>query len=248
MDAAGEGRQQLDAVSVLNARRTLLQLLGRAGVPSGEAEELVELVEAGALALAHREIGGSGRTAPGDKGEPYESGWLDGARAVADELGDLAERALRRAVASGPPDASPDPRPPAGKVEVERAKAAVVPLYLSLTTASDLDPEVSEQVLAAVLGTMGPRERAGYAGRLAEFAEAHRARLERSYAEYGPGSPIAIHGRYSLLHSPASPAVLERLAAAPAALREEWDAAELPPAWLEGLAAAWDSSAGGASG
>ncbi|URM92492.1 hypothetical protein LUW75_23905 [Streptomyces sp. MRC013] len=243
MDAAGEGRQQLDAVSVLNARRTLLQLLGRAGISSGEAEELVGSVEAGALALAHEEVGAGGRSAPGGKGEPYESGWLDGARAVVDELGDLAARAARRAVASGPPASSPGRRPPAGRMEVERAKAAVVPLYLSFTTASDLDPEVSDQVLAAVLETMGPGERAGYAGRLAEFAEAHRVRLERLYAQYGPGSATAVHGRYSLLHSPTSPAVLERLAAAPEALREEWDAAELPPAWLEGLSATWDRAA-----
>ncbi|MCQ0025535.1 hypothetical protein M4914_23090 [Streptomyces somaliensis DSM 40738] len=243
MDAAGEGRQQLDAASVLNARRTLLQLLGRTGVSSGEAEELVGLVEAGALALAHEEIGGRDRGAPGDKGEPYESGWLDGARAVADELGALAARAARRALASGPSASSPDRRSPVGRMEVERAKTAVAPLHLSFTVASDLDPEVSDQVLTAVLGTMGHGERAVYAGRLAEFAATHRARLERLYAEYGPGGPTAVHGRYSLLHSPTSPAVLERLAAAPEALREEWDAAELPPAWLEGLTAAWESSA-----
>lgn len=243
MDAAGEGRQRLDAVSVLNTKTTLLQLLGRAGVSPGEAEELIGLVEAGALALAHREIGGAGRSAPGGKGELYASGWLDGARAAADELGDLAERALRSAVASGPPSPAPDARPPVRRMEVERAKAAVTPLYLSFTTASDLDPEVSDQVLTAVLGTMDPRRRAGYPGSLAEFVSAHRARLERLYARYGPGSTIAIHGRYSLVHSPTSVAVLERLATAPAALREEWDAAELPPAWLEGLTTAWDPPA-----
>ncbi|MFV2122010.1 hypothetical protein ACE14D_27730 [Streptomyces sp. Act-28] len=239
MNAAEEGRQQLDAAGVLNARRTLLQLLGRLGVSPGEAEELIALVEAGALALAHQEIDGAGRSAPGEKGELYESGWIDGARAVTDALGDLAERALLHAVAADPSASSQDARPPVRKMEVERAKAAVVPVYLSFTAASDLDPEVSEQVLTAVLGTMDSRQRAGYAGRLAGFASAHRARLERLYARYGPGGTIAIHGRHSLVHSPTSVAVLERLAAAPTALREEWDAAELPPAWLEGLATAW---------
>jgi hypothetical protein len=48
-----------------------------------------------------------------------------------------------------------------------------------------------------------------------------------------------VHGRYSLVHSPAGVAVLERLATAPAELRREWDAAELPPAWLDGLTTAW---------
>lgn len=79
---------------------------------------------------------------------------------------------------------------------------AITPLYLSFADVSDLDPEVTEQVLGAVLRTMSPRQRAGYPGRLSAFAEAHHAHLERVYAEYGPGSPIAIHGRYSLVHSP----------------------------------------------
>ncbi|MFF8833271.1 hypothetical protein [Streptomyces sp. NPDC015131] len=239
MNAAGEERQQLDVADVLNAKRTLLQLLGRAGVFAGDAEELIGLVEAGALALAHQELGGRRRSVPGEKGEPYESGWLDGAQAVADELGARAERALREAVAADAAGPPPEARPPVSRMQVERARVAVTPLYLAFAEVSDLDPEVSEQVLTAVLGTMSSRRRAGYAGRLAEFTATHRERLERLYAEYGAGSRIAIHGRYSLVHSPTSVAVLERLASDPAALREEWDAAELPPAWLEGLWAAW---------
>ncbi|WP_329619709.1 hypothetical protein OG357_03555 [Streptomyces sp. NBC_01255] len=243
MNAADEGRQQLDAASVLNAKRTLLQLLARAGVWSGDAEELIGLVEAGALALAHTEIGDSGRTGPAEKGEPYEAGWRDGTRAVADALADIAERTLRHALAPDPTVSSPDDRSPVGRAEMERAKVAITPLYLSYTAVSDLDPDATEQVLTAVLGTMSPRQRAGYPGRLTEFSTAHHARLERLYAEYGPGSAIAIHGRYSLVHSPTSVAVLERLAAAPVALHEEWDAAELPPAWLDGLTTAWGSAA-----
>ncbi|MFD3660122.1 hypothetical protein ACFWVF_05885 [Streptomyces sp. NPDC058659] len=243
MNAADEGRQQLDAASVLNAKRTLLQLLARAGVWSGDAEELIGLVEAGALALAHTEIGDSGRSGPGDKGELYEAGWRDGTRAVADALADIAERTLRHALAPDPTVSSPDERSPVGRAEMERAKVAITPLYLSYTEVSDLDPDATEQVLTAVLGTMSPRQRAGYPGRLTEFSTTHHARLERLYAEYGPGSAIAIHGRYSLVHSPTSVAVLERLAAAPETLHEEWDAAELPPAWLDGLTTAWGSAA-----
>lgn len=242
MSTAGEGRQQLDEASVLNAKRTLLGLLARAGVWSGDAEELIALVEAGALALAHEEVGGRERTAPAEKGELYASGWLDGARAVAEELGAVSERALRHVVATGSSAESPDERPPVGRTELERTNVAVTPLYLSFTDVSDLDPEVTEQVLRAVLGTMSSRQRAGYAGRLTEFTSAHRARLDRLYAEYGPGSAIAIHGRYSLIHSPTSVAVLERLATASADLHEEWDAAELPPAWLDGLTTAWEAS------
>ncbi|MFF4172189.1 hypothetical protein [Streptomyces sp. NPDC001744] len=241
MTTAEEGRQQLDAVSVLNAKRTLLQLLARAGVWSGDAEELIGFVEAGALALAYEEIAGARRNSPSGKAGSYAAGWFDGVRAVTGELGGIAERALRHAVAADPTTDSPDDRPPVGRTEVERTKVAVVPLYLSFTDVSDLDPEVSEQVLTAVLGTMSSRQRSRYPGRLTEFATAHRTHLERLYAEYGPGSAIAIHGRYTLVHSPTSLAVLERLAAAPSALHEEWDAAELPPAWLDGLTRAWDA-------
>ncbi|MFG3037627.1 hypothetical protein ACGFYZ_12035 [Streptomyces sp. NPDC048330] len=242
MTTAEEGRQQLDAVSVLNAKRTLLQLLARAGVWSGDAEELIGFVEAGAVALAYEEVGATAWSAPEEKGEPYASGWLDGTRTVTDALGDIAERALRRAVASDPTADSPDERPPVGRTEVARTKVAVTALHLEFTEVSDLDPEVTDQVLVAVLATMSSRQRSRYAGRLAEFAVSHRARLERLFAQYGPGSPIAIHGRYSLVHSPTCVAVLERLATASPALHEEWDAAELPPAWLDGLSTAWGAA------
>ncbi|WP_327300293.1 hypothetical protein [Streptomyces goshikiensis] len=243
MNAAGEGPQLPDAVSVANAKTTLLQLLARAGVFTGDTEELIGLVEAGALARAYEEITARAGSAPGDKGEPYESGWLDGASDVVDELGAIATRAGRRSAGSDAPDESPEERPRVRRMELERAQVAVTPLYLSFTSVSDFDPEVTSEVLTAILGTMSSRQRAQYAGRLTEFSASHRARLERLYTEYGPGSPIAIHGRYSVVHSPTSLAVLERLATAPSALREEWDAAELPPAWLDGLTTAWNASA-----
>lgn len=244
MSTADEGRQWPDEVSVDNARTTLLQLLARAGVPSDDARELIGLLEAGALALAHEELsGGSGRIVPGDKGEAYESGWLDGAGEVLTELGAVAERTLLQVVSPDGQEGPAGEHPRAGRMEVERAKVALTPLYLSFAAVSELDPEVTEEVLTAVLGTMSPRQRAGYAGRLTAFATAHRDRLERLFGEFGPGSAITVHGRFSLVHSVTSIAVLERLAAAPQALREEWDAAELPPAWLDGLTTAWNAPA-----
>ncbi|MET9324200.1 hypothetical protein ABZX75_29140 [Streptomyces sp. NPDC003038] len=243
MSAPDEGRQWPDEVSVDNARTTLLQLLARSGVPSGDAWQLIALVEAGALALAHAELSGGGRGAPGDKGAAYESGWRDGAADLLEELGAVTERNLVRVVGADGQQGPAGERPRAGRMEVERARVALTPLYLSFTAVSELDPEVTDEVLAAVLATMSPRQRAGYAGRLAEFAAAHRTRLERLFTAYGPGSAITVHGRYSLLHSATSIAVLERLDAAPQALREEWDAAELPPAWLDGLTTAWNAPA-----
>ncbi|MFD3698808.1 hypothetical protein ACFWUZ_22110 [Streptomyces sp. NPDC058646] len=243
MSAADEGRHWPDEASVDNARTTLLQLLARAGVPSDDAWELIGLVEAGALALAHEELSGGDRSAPGDKGELYESGWLDGVGDLLERLGGVAERTLTEVVGADGPAGPATEHPRAGRMEVERARVAVTPLYLSFTVVSELDPEVTEEVLAAVLGTMSPRQRAGYAGRLMEFALAHRARLQRLFAAFGPGSTITVHGRYSLVHSSTSIAVLERLVTAPQRLREEWDAAELPPAWLDGLTAAWNAPA-----
>ncbi|MFD7325731.1 hypothetical protein ACFV9D_32415 [Streptomyces sp. NPDC059875] len=249
INTAEEGQHPLDSASVMNAKMTLLELLGRAGVFRDEAEELIAIVEAGAIADAHGEIGKAAGV-PEETGEPYRSGWLDGARAAGDELARIAERALRRAIGTALPGAAHESgqdgaargRPPVGMVDVERAKVAVTPLYLAFSNRSDLDPEVSDEVLTAVLGTMSVVERVGYAGRLENFVGTHRGRLAQVYAQYGPGSRIALHGRYSLTHSPTSIAVLERLIAAPTALRSEWDAAELPPAWLEGLAIAWRAS------
>ncbi|MFD9749502.1 hypothetical protein [[Kitasatospora] papulosa] len=227
-----------------NAKRTVLELLGRAGMFPGEAEELLALVEAGAIAGAHHEIG-KPRDAPADSGEAYGSGWRDGALATSDELGQAAERALERALGpalSGSSGAVARDRHPVGRVDVERAKVAVIPLYLEFSDLSELDPEVSDEVLTAVLGTMNVVGRVGYAGQLEQFTASGRERLARLYAHYGPRGHIAVHGRYSLLHSPTSIAVLERLAAAGPALRTEWEHAELPPAWLDGLATAWEAS------
>ncbi|QNE79542.1 hypothetical protein F0344_32815 [Streptomyces finlayi] len=246
MNTAEIGRHPLDSASVLNAKKTLFELLSRSGVFRDEAEELIALVEAGAIAEAHSEAG-KAAAPPGENGEPYATGWHDGARAVGDALVRIAERALERAIGPAMSDAVGDDAAPGhhlvGRMDVELAKVAVTPLYLSFSDASSLDPEVSDEVLTAVLGTMSVVGRVGYAGRLKEFTETHRERLAQLYAQYGPRSRIAVHGRYSLLHSPTSIAVLERLSTAPSALRTEWERAELPPAWLDGLTTAWGTRA-----
>ncbi|WP_405690089.1 hypothetical protein [Streptomyces sp. NBC_01185] len=225
-----------------NAKNTIFELLHRAGVFRDDAEELIALVEAGAIAEAHGEAEKAAGV-PAGRGEPYAVGWQDGARALGDELVRVAERAVDRAVGEAAGGAAGGHHP-VGRMDVERAKVAVTPLYLSFSDASDLDPEVSDDVLTAVLGTMSVVGRVRYAGRLEQFTDSHRQRLERLYTQYGPRSRIAVHGRYSLLHSPSSVAVLERLISAPSALRVEWEQAELPPAWLEGLSKAWHASEG----
>ncbi|MEV5158851.1 hypothetical protein [Streptomyces sp. NPDC053728] len=240
INTAERGRHSLDPANVRNAKNTVFELLSRAGVSRGDAEELISLVEAGAVADAHSEVEKAGGV-PDGEGEPYGRGWHDGARSVGEELARVAERALDRAIGDGV-EGSARGRDNVGRVDVERAKVAVSPLYLAFSEASALDPEVSDDVLAAVLGTMGVVGRVRYAGLLEQFTESHRQRLTRLYTRYGPRSRIAVHGRYSLLHSPSSIAVIERLVSAPSALRAEWEDAELPPAWLEGLTRAWQAS------
>ncbi|WP_432753807.1 hypothetical protein ACE1OA_32385 [Streptomyces sp. JL2001] len=242
MNPAEEARHPLNSASVQNTKQTVLELLGRAGVFGDEAAMLVALVEAGALTEAHGELGKTGVELPEGRGGEYADGWSDGAHAAGAALGRLADRLLQEATATGPHGGSRAdgrPLPPVGFVDVERAKVAVTPLYLVFAHASDFDPEESDRVLTAVLGTMSALERAGYAGRLDEFTRAHGERLTQLYADYGPGSAVGIHSRYSLAHSPSGIAVLERLSTAPEELRAAWDSAELPPAWLEGLAKAW---------
>ncbi|MFF4244618.1 hypothetical protein ACFYY2_09090 [Streptomyces sp. NPDC001822] len=244
IDTADAGPYPLDSASVVNAKETLFELLGRAGVPRSEAEELIALVQAGAIADAHSELSRAD-AAPGDSGEPYGRGWHAGARAAADVLVGIGERALERAIgpaATGAEENASQSHHPVGKVDVERAKVAVAPVYLTFSGSSDLDPEVSDEVLTAVLGTMSVVGRVGYAGQLEQFAGTERERLARLYARYGPNSHITLHGRYSLLHSPTSIAVLERLTVTPSALRAEWEHAELPPAWLTGLSSAWSAT------
>ncbi|MEU8523886.1 hypothetical protein [Streptomyces sp. NPDC048577] len=246
MNPAEEARHPLNSASVLNTKQTVLELLGRAGVFEDEAEMLIALVEAGALTDAHSELGKVAGEVPGGRDGDYAEGWSDGAQAVGAELGRVADRLLRQATAPAPHDdsaaAGGRSRPPVGFVDVERAKVAVTPLYLAFTHASDFDPEESDRVLTAVLGTMSALGRAAYAGRLDEFTHAHGDRLRRLYADFGPGSAVGIHSRYSLAHSPSGIAVLERLSTVPEDLRAAWDSAELPPAWLEGLAKAWDDA------
>ncbi|MFB8119461.1 hypothetical protein [Streptomyces sp. NPDC055962] len=225
-----------------NAKNTIFELLHRAGLFQGDAEELIALVEAGAVADAYGEAE-KAAAVPAGSGAAYAAGWQDGARAVADELVRVAERAVDRAV-GGSAGGAVGGHHPVGRMDVERAKVAVTPLYLTFSDASDLDPEVSDDVLTAVLGTMSVVGRVRYAGLLEQFTGTHRQRLDRLYTQYGPRSRIAVHGRYSLLHSPSSIAVLERLISAPSALRAEWEQAELPPAWLEGLSKAWHASEG----
>ncbi|MFD8635588.1 MULTISPECIES: hypothetical protein [unclassified Streptomyces] len=243
MGAADEGRHWPDEVSTDNARTTLVQLLARAGVTPADAWQLIGLIEAGALALAHAELSGGARSAPVHGDGAYGAGRLDGAEEILKGLGAVAERSLVRAVGAAAEPGPVGERQRVRRMEVERARVALTPLYLSFTEASDLDPEVTEEVLVAVLATMTPRERAGYPGRLTEFTAVHGTRLTRLFDAFGPGSTITVHGRYSLLHSVTSIAVLERLLAVPAALRAEWNAAELPPAWLDGLMTAWDAPA-----
>ncbi|MFF0747177.1 hypothetical protein ACFYVL_43030 [Streptomyces sp. NPDC004111] len=85
-----------------------------------------------------------------------------------------------------------------------------------------------------------PAERAGYPGVLEEFVREYRERLAGLFAEYGPQSATAQHGRRELLAHPESLIVLERLVAVRSRYTlAVWWNGELPDRWLNDVSAVW---------
>ncbi|MFD8727800.1 hypothetical protein [Streptomyces sp. NPDC059611] len=95
--------------------------------------------------------------------------------------------------------------------------------------------------LDTALSAVRPEEYDGYAGRLEEFAQQHRARLEDLLRAYGPGSTPASHGRYALIGQPETLVILERMETAPLLLRGTWEDRE-EDIFLDDLEFAWGPS------
>lgn len=101
--------------------------------------------------------------------------------------------------------------------------------------------DLSYEVVDVLAGAVD--DESAYGERLTEFAEAFRGRLERFYADYGPGSDHAReYGRYLLASQPESLIIFERLTNARFALRAAWEGSELSEAWLNDLADAWGAA------
>ncbi|MFB9523638.1 hypothetical protein [Streptomyces cremeus] len=100
------------------------------------------------------------------------------------------------------------------------------------------DAGMTGEVLPVLWPVVPEAERVAYPGRLEEFVDTYRERLVLLFAEYGPQSAIAKHGRHELLAHPVSLIILERLTAARFALAMGWDG-ELPDRWLNDLCGPW---------
>lgn len=120
----------------------------------------------------------------------------------------------------------------------DRVLAVAVRSYAAFAVHVRFDDGMTEEVLPVLWSVIPEEERAAYPARLEEFVNTYRERLVRPYADYGPQSAIAKHGRHELFAHPVSLIALERLSAARFALAMGWDG-EPPDRWLNDLCGPW---------
>ncbi|WP_331757045.1 hypothetical protein OH782_41430 (plasmid) [Streptomyces sp. NBC_01544] len=251
-DAYGEelariSRHQSDATS---ARLSVFEALAGAGYSHTQADELVSILEAGAVAGAHTWVSES--SAPHGAEQAFEDGWFEGVRAVASELLRIADNTaaqrgraastsqllahLRQPAPRAPQTPAPGPGPAPALDAEEILAAAQRCTWSCADPVFDLDE--SREILTVALTAVREDERADYVQRLEAFADQHRERLQELLRAYGPGSAPAEHGRYALVGQPESLVICERLESAPLLLNGVWSD-ELPEILLDDLAFAW---------
>ncbi|MEU8893370.1 hypothetical protein [Streptomyces sp. NPDC048442] len=124
--------------------------------------------------------------------------------------------------------------------DADKVLAVAVRSYAAFAVHVRFDDGMTEEVLPVLWSVTPEAEREAYPARLEEFVARYRERLVRLYAEYGPQSAIARHGRYELFARPVSLIVLERLSTVRSryGLAARWDG-ELPDRWLNDLGGPW---------
>ncbi|RKN03100.1 ClpX C4-type zinc finger protein [Streptomyces radicis] len=140
-----------------------------------------------------------------------------------------------------PPSASVDGQEPVEEAIVDEMRSLCVAFHPAWAeTRAPHDPELTDEALRLLLETMADRgEQERYVRKvLRPFAVEHLADLRRMAREFGPGGPLAVHGRYQLAGQPEALAVCERLTARPMLLGGLWKE-ELPERLLSDLAEAW---------
>ncbi|MFJ4878396.1 hypothetical protein ACIP93_24735 [Streptomyces sp. NPDC088745] len=120
------------------------------------------------------------------------------------------------------------------------ALAVAVCSYAQFAVHARFDAGMTGEVLPVLWSVVPEEQRAAYPARLEEFVDTHRERLVRLFAEYGPQSATARHGRCELLAHPVSLIVLEQLVAVRSryALAARWNG-ELPDRWLNDISTTW---------
>lgn len=127
----------------------------------------------------------------------------------------------------------------AAEADVATVLEAAVRIFYTVTGSTECDSDLCWDVLARVLATVPAEEIADYPRRLEQFASGRNERLDQVYREYGPGSPLAVHGRYELVGQPVSLPLFERLDVVPHLLLGTLQG-ELPEVWVADAASAWN--------
>ncbi len=120
------------------------------------------------------------------------------------------------------------------------ALAVAVCSYAQFAVHARFDAGMTGEVLPVLWSVIPENEREAYPVRLEKFVDTHRERLVRLFAEYGPQSAIAKHGRHELLAHPVSLIVLEQLVEVRSryALAARWNG-HLPDRWLTDISTTW---------
>ncbi|MFG2455467.1 hypothetical protein ACGFWE_00025 [Streptomyces sp. NPDC048523] len=117
----------------------------------------------------------------------------------------------------------PTPVDSLGEDQVRKVLEAAERIVVSLTSYAGFDRDLSEEILAVVLKSVGAEEQEGYVRQLEAFADANRERLGQLYGKYAPGGKFADESHYCLSHQPASVVVCERLDTVPMWLESVWN-------------------------
>ncbi|MFC7831087.1 hypothetical protein [Streptomyces sp. NPDC057375] len=210
--------QRLAAITVYGDRaaaalQQVTSLLDSAGVAAEETQELLALIQAGAIERAQGDVLELAEHPPGSSTAPAVQGWVDAVRAAAAELEAPHEQA-------------------------QQVLAAAERIFAELTGRSDYSREASLETLAVVLTAVTAEDQAGYITQLEDFATRNRGRLAELYRKYGPGGELAKLERSGLIEQPESIVICERLDAAPMLLQGVWDG-ELEESTLERFTQLW---------
>ncbi|MFF7764230.1 hypothetical protein [Streptomyces griseorubiginosus] len=228
------------------ALRQVTSVLDNAGVAPEEIQELLALIQAGAIEGAQGDVLDLAERPPPDATAPAVQGWVAAVEAAAAELAHIADRtmtlarlAVRPAAPTAPPAPSlPTPIDEAPQEQVEQVLAAAERLFAELAGHTDYSREASLETLAVVLTAVAAEDQAGYVAQLEDFAARNRDRLMELYRKYGPGGELARLERSGLVEHPESIVICERLDAAPMWLQGVWDG-EIEELTLERFAQLW---------
>lgn len=228
------------------AIQQVTSLLDSAGVAPEKTQELLALIQAGALEGAQGDVLELAEQPPEKSAAPALHGWVAAVQAAAAELAHIADRTIARARPAARPTApaalpahsSSTPIDEAPQKQVEQVLAMAERIFTELTGRTDYSREASLEILPVVLTAIAAEDQADYIAQLEAFATRNRDWLAELYRKYGPGGDLAELDRSGLTEQPESIVICERLDAAPLWLQGVWDG-ESEGSMLERFAQLW---------